>query len=164
MPQNYIPLSEQLEVDVSAIVRRLLWHPYSLGTIYLDQPDHHEPFEKPGVHLFWVVSGQGKLQTQGFSYALRPGNLVWFIDMMHARTYTPTSGKRLTIRGIRFGGVGLANWHEELGGSKRAEFALKDSAAIRAAYRELWEIIRSKPNGWEWRSHLILDRILGRLL
>jgi len=164
MLQIYIPDSKQLEVSSSAIARRLFWHLFSIGTIYLDHADHHQPFDKPGVHLFWVVSGKGTLETQDFTYSLGSGNSVWFIDMMHSRTYAPQSGRRLTIRGIRFGLGHLRMWHEELGGSGRAEFSLASASLIKDAYAELWRIVQSKPTAWEWRVHLILDRIVGQLL
>lgn len=164
MSQQYTPISKQIEVDASALARRLFWHPYSLGTILLDQPDHHEPYEKPGAHLFWVISGRGTLDTQGYKYSLAPGNSVWFVDMLYPRTYTPEPGKRLTIRGIRFGARLLEPWHEVLGGSKHAEFVLRDRAELRRALSEISRLVTLKPVAWEWQVHLILNRIMGMLL
>ncbi len=146
------------------MAQRLLWHPYSFGTIYLDQPDHHEAFEKPGAHLFWVVSGRGTLKTQGHQYRLEGGNHAWFIDMMKARIYAPQRGTRLTIRGIRFGGPGLEMWHEQLGGNFQAEFVLEDAPSVHHAYGEISRIVKRKGSGWEWQAHLILNRVLGSLL
>jgi len=67
--------------------RNLLWHAFSLDTAYLEGPDHHEPFEKPGAHLFWVLAGHGTLETDDSKYLLQPGNVVWLVDMTKVRTY-----------------------------------------------------------------------------
>ena len=156
--------SKLLTVNPSPLARRLLWHPYSIDTNCLKEPEHHESFEKPGVHLFWVVSGNGTLETQGHRYLLRPGNRVWFLDMMHPRTYSPEPGQRMTKRGMRFGGPGLERWHEELGDVQRAEFVLEDVTPLHYAYREIWQIVKRKAAGWEWQVHMILTRVLGLLL
>jgi len=39
------------------MARRLFWHIYSLAEVRLTAPEPHEPFEKPGAHLFWTTSG-----------------------------------------------------------------------------------------------------------
>ncbi|HNQ90077.1 MAG TPA: AraC family transcriptional regulator [Verrucomicrobiota bacterium] len=144
--------------------RSLLWHLFSLDTAYLEVADHHEPFEKPGAHLFWVLSGHGTLETDGDAYLLQPGHGVWFVDMTKVRTYAPAAGQTLVKRGIRFGGPALENWHKELGGSKQAQFDLKDAAPLHQAFRDLWRICRRKASGWEWKVHLFLTEMLGTLL
>ncbi len=156
--------SELLTVSPSPLVRRLLWHLFSLDTNCVEKPEHHESFEKPGVHLFWVLSGKGILETQEHRYNLRPGNCVWFVDMMQPRTYSSEPGEKMVKRGIRFGGPGLERWHEEFGGSKRAEFILEDISAIHYTYREISQILKRKTTGWEWQVHMILTRVLGFLL
>jgi AraC-like DNA-binding protein len=156
--------SKLLTVNPSPLARRLLWHLHSLDTSCLEKPEHHASFEKPGIHLFWVISGTGTLETQGDRYLLGPGNRVWFVDMMHPRTYTPDPGQKMTKRGMRFGGPGLERWHEELGGVKRAEFVLEDMAALHYTYREICQIAKRKAAGWEWQVHLLFTRILGLLL
>jgi AraC-like DNA-binding protein len=155
---------KMLVIHPSPAARRLLWHPYSLDTAYLDTPDIHESFEKPGIHLFWIVSGRGILEARGRQYGLEPGKRVWFLDMMHSRKYSPAHCQTLVKRGIRFGGPGLESWHELLGGGKNAEFTLKEPALAHRAFREIWQLARRKPSGWEWRVHLILTRVLGLLL
>ncbi len=155
--------------DLQAIVpspkgRNLLWHAFSLDTAYLQGEDHHEPFEKPGAHLFWVLSGHGTLETDGNKYLLQPGNGVWLVDMTKVRTYAPAAGQQLVKRGIRFGGPALENWHKELGGSPRAQFDLKDAAPLHKAFRDLWRMCRRKGPRWEWQVHLLLTEMLGILL
>ncbi|HPU57200.1 MAG TPA: hypothetical protein PLH97_13145, partial [Verrucomicrobiota bacterium] len=54
--------SNLIFVEPSPIARRLLWHVFSIGSRRLELPDHHERFEKPGAHLFWVQSGEGELE------------------------------------------------------------------------------------------------------
>jgi AraC-like DNA-binding protein len=144
--------------------RNLLWHAFSLDTAYLGGADHHEPFEKPGAHLFWILSGHGTLETGGNKYLLQPGRGVWLVDMTKARTYAPTAGQRLVKRGIRFGGPALENWHRELGGTRRAQFDLKDVDPLHRAFRDMWRTCRRKAPGWEWQVHLILTEMLGTLL
>lgn len=156
--------SKRLAVNPAPIVRRLLWHPYSLDTICLNQAEQHESFEKPGVHLFWVESGKGTMETQGHQYVLQPGNRVWFVDMMQPRRYYPAPGQQMVKRGIRFGGPGMERWHEQFGGAQRAEFVLNDLGPIDTAWREIWQIVKRKATGWEWQVHLILNHVLGHLL
>lgn len=144
--------------------RKLLWHAFSLDTAYLEGADHHEPFEKPGAHLFWILSGHGTLDADGNRYLLQPGNSVWLVDMTKVRTYAPAAGQKLVKRGIRFGGPALENWHKELRGSQQAQFELKDADPLHKAFRNLWRICRRKEPGWEWQVHLILTEMLGALL
>jgi AraC-like DNA-binding protein len=162
--QQYVPIQETTLVQTGQVARRLLWHVYSLGTIHLDRADHHRPFEKPGAHLFWVVSGRGIVTTQGHEYRLERGKKVWFIDMMKTRTYLPDSNTCLTIRGIRFGGPGLEAWHEQLGGNRKAEFSLSYAQSIHRAFGEISRITQGKAVGWEWQVHMVLQRTLGVLL
>ncbi len=153
-----------LSVNPSPLTRRLLWHLFSLDTSCIEEPEHHKSFEKPGVHLFWVVSGNGTLETQGHHYHLRPGNCVWFLDMMLPRTYNPYPGQKLVKRGIRFGGPGLGLWQEEFGGPKGAEFVVRDLSRFHCAFSEIGQIVKRKTAGWEWPVHIILTRVLGVLL
>jgi len=164
MKQANTRLAEKLVVNPLPVARRLLWHPYSLDTACLDKPDYHEAFEKPGAHLFWVVSGRGTLKTQGRQYRLHAGNHVWFIDMMEPRTYAPDPGQRLIKRGFRFGGPGMETWHEQLGGNFKAEFIMDDASSVHQAYGEILRLVRSKAPGWEWQVQLTLNRVLGLLL
>lgn len=152
-----------LAVAPSTKARGLLWHAFSLNTVCLETADHHEPFEKPGAHLFWIVSGHGTLETDGNKYLLQPGKSVWFVDMTKPRTYAPAAGRTLVKRGIRFGGPTLENWHKDLGGSKRAQFDLADAAPLHQAFGKAWRICQRKRPGWEWQMHLILTGMLGTL-
>ncbi|MCX6894723.1 MAG: AraC family transcriptional regulator [Verrucomicrobia bacterium] len=157
--------SKLLAVVPSTTARRLLWHAFSLDTACLTAPDHHEPYEKPGAHLFWILSGHGTLETEGHKYLLQPGNSVWFVDMTKVRTYAPVAGQQLVKRGLRFGGPALESWHNELGGSRQAQFELADASIIHNnSYREIWNIIQRKRAGWEWEGHMVLTRMLGVLL
>src|ERR1051326_5076451 len=93
-------------VEPSAVTRRLLWHLYSIGSRRLTRPDHHEAFEKPGAHLFWVQSGEGELEHETGRFPLRRGRKVWLVDMSRPRTYIPAPKRHLTICGFCFGGPG----------------------------------------------------------
>jgi AraC-like DNA-binding protein len=148
----------------STKARNLLWHVFSLDTAYLEVADSHEPYEKPGAHLFWVLSGHGTLETDGNKYLLQPSDSVWFVDMAKMRTYAPAAGQQLVKRGIRFGGPALENWHKEFGGSKAAQFDLKDATPLHKAFRDIWRICNRKTPAWEWQVHLILTEMLGTLL
>ena len=153
-----------LTVEPSAIARCLLWHLFSLDTACLRQADVHEPFEKPGVHLFWVLSGQGTLEIGAESYDLMPGNCVWFADMAQRRVYRPRAGQPLVKQGFRFGGPAVESWHKQLGGAKKARFFLEEPEFIRSEFQEMWQISRRKPKQWDWQIHLIITKILGQLL
>lgn len=148
----------------SPAARRLLWHPHSVDTAYLKTPEHHDSFEKPGIHIFWIVAGCGLLKVQDRQYELKPGNNLWFVDMMHPRTYCPAPGQRLVKRGIRFGGPALESWHELLGGSRNAEFTLKDPSPVHQAFEEISRFVKNKAPGWEWEAHLVLNRVMGVLI
>jgi AraC-like DNA-binding protein len=156
--------ADLLAVVPSTAARALLWHPFSLDTVSLTQADPHEPFEKPGAHLFWILSGHGTLETNGNRYLLERNNSAWLVDMTKVRTYAPAAGQRLIKRGIRFGGPSLDSWHKELGGSRQAQFDLLSLAPLQRAYREVWRICERKRPGWEWEVHLLLTEMLGMLL
>jgi AraC-like DNA-binding protein len=158
------PTEQLLFAEPSPVARRLLWHLFSIGTRRLDQPDHHESFEKPGAHLFWVQAGEGHLEHQTGRFELKPGRRVWLVDMSKPRTYAPSPNRNLTFSGFRFGGPGLEFWHEEIGGNQQSEFVLRDFAFVRHAYTELLRLVRRRPTGWEWQVHVIITNVLGKLL
>jgi AraC-like DNA-binding protein len=151
-------------VDPSPIARRLLWHLFSIGSRRLDTPDHHQRFEKPGAHLFWVQSGEGELTHEIGRFDLGRGKKVWLVDMGKPRTYLPATGRHLTITGFRFGGPGLEFWHEEIRSDGNAEFVLDDFGFVKQAYRELMRLVRRRPTGWEWQIHVMITNMLGKLL
>lgn len=151
-------------VDPSPVARRLLWHLFSIGSRRMGQADHHERFEKPGAHLFWVQSGEGELEHESGKFALRRGKKVWLVDMRKARTYLPDPGRHLTIAGFRFGGPGLEFWHEEIRGDENSEFVLDDFGIVQRTQSELLRLVRRKPTGWEWQVHVLITNMLGKLL
>jgi AraC-like DNA-binding protein len=151
-------------VEPSPIARRLLWHLFSIGSRRIAEADHHESFEKPGAHLFWVQSGEGELQHELGRFALKPGRKVWLVDMSKERTYIPTPKRHLTITGFRFGGPGLEFWHEEIRGEENSEFALDDFPFVKRTQAELLRLVRRKPIGWEWQIHVVITNMLGKLL
>ena len=151
-------------VDPSPVARRLLWHLFSIGSRRLEQPDHHQRFEKPGAHLFWVQSGEGELEHEIGRFALRRGKKVWLVDMGKPRTYIPAPNRHLTITGFRFGGPGLEFWHEEIRSDGNAEFTLDDFGFVKQAYSELLRLMRRRPTGWEWQIHVVITNMLGKLL
>lgn len=152
-----------LPVAPSAFARRVLWHPFSLDTTRLTKSSIHEPHEKPGVHLFWVLSGHGTLAMQGESYDLMPGNCIWLANMTERRVYSPQAGEHIVKQGFRFGGPAVEAWHKELGGTKKARFFLKDTESMRHEYQTMWQLCRRKPTRWEWQVHLIIGNMLGLL-
>ncbi len=130
----------------------------------MNQPDHHERFEKPGAHIFWVQSGEGELEYRSRRFRLRRGGEVWLVDMNSPRTYIPQPGKHLSIAGFRFGGPGLEFWHEEIRDHENAEFTLNDFRFAAQTQAELLRLVRRKPAGWEWHVHLAITHLLGKLL
>ena len=158
------PAGNLVFVEPSRIARRLLWYLYSIGSRRLTQADQHEPFEKPGAHLFWTQSGEGSLEYEGRRFALRRGHKVWLVDMSKSRTYVSAANKHLTITGFRFGGPALEVWHEELGGDTTSEFIVDDFGFVKRTYAELMRLVRRRPKGWEWQVHVVITNILGRLL
>lgn len=153
-----------LFVEPSAIARRLLWHVFSIGSRRIVGPDHHESFEKPGAHLFWVQSGEGELEHTEGRFALKPGKKVWLVDMRKPRTYIPAPKRHLTIAGFRFGGPGLEFWHEEIRGDENSEFIVNDFAFVKRTQNEMMRLVRRRPTGWEWQVHLLITNMLGKLL
>lgn len=151
-------------VDPSPIARRLLWHLFSIGSRRLVQPDHHESFEKPGAHLFWIQSGEGELEHKAGRFALRRGKKIWFADMSKARSYLPAPNRHLTITGFRFGGPGLEFWHEEFRVNENSEFIFEDFSFITQTQNELLRLVRRRPVGWEWQVHLVITSVMGKLL
>lgn len=157
-------LDKLLFVEPSPIARRLLWHLYSIGHRRIVDPDHHDRYEKPGAHLFWVQSGEGELAHETGRFALRPGRKVWLVDMSRPRTYIPMPRRHLTIAGFRFGGPGLEFWHQEIKGDENSEFTLDDFGFVRHTQSELLRLVRRQPVGWEWQVHVEITNILGKLL
>ena len=151
-------------VEPSPIARRLLWHLFSIGSRRLDKPDHHESFEKPGAHLFWVQSGEGELEHESGRFALKRGRKVWLVDMRQPRTYIPAPKRHLTITGFRFGGPGLEFWHEEIRGGETSEFTMTDFGFVKRTQTELLRLVRRRPTGWEWQIHVVITNMLGKLL
>ena len=151
-------------VEPSPIARRLLWHLFSIGSRRMEQADHHERFEKPGAHLFWVQSGEGELEYRSSHFELKRGKKIWLVDMAKPRTYIPAPGRHLTISGFRFGGPGLEFWHEEFHVDENAEFAVDDFQVVTRILSELLRLVRRLPTGWEWQVHLRITEILGQLL
>jgi AraC-like DNA-binding protein len=151
-------------VEPSPVARRLLWHIFSIGSRRMTEADHHEPFEKPGAHLFWVRSGEGELVHTTGRFALRPGRKIWLVDMSRPRTYLPSLKRHLTITGFRFGGPGLEFWHEEIRGDQNSEFALEDFGFVQRTQTELLRLVRRRPLGWEWQVHVVITNMLGKLL
>ena len=164
MSKLHGPSDKLTFVDPSPVARRLLWHLFSIGSRRLEQPDHHQRFEKPGAHLFWVQSGEGELEHEIGRFALRPGKKVWLVDMGKPRTYIPAPNRHLTITGFRFGGPGLEFWHEEIRSDGNAEFTLDDFGFVKQAYSELLRLMRRRPTGWEWQIHVVITNMLGKLL
>src|SRR5215831_9782433 len=151
-------------VEPSPIARRLLWHVFSIGSRRIHQPDHHESFEKPGAHLFWVQSGEGELEHVSGRFALKRGRKVWLVDMRKPRTYIPGPRRHLTIAGFRFGGPGLEFWHEEIRGDENSEFVVDDFGFVKRTQSELLRLVRRRPTGWEWQIHVVITNMLGKLL
>jgi AraC-like DNA-binding protein len=164
MPEVSLTSSGLITVAPSKIARRLLWHLFSIGVRRIEQPDHHERFEKPGAHLFWVQSGEGELEYRSRRFRLRRGREVWLLDMNSPRTYLPAPGRHLSIIGFRFGGPGLEFWHEEIRDLENAEFALDDLRFAARTQTELLRLVRRQPAGWEWQVHLSITHLLGKLL
>src|SRR5438105_4091980 len=158
------PSDHLLFVEPSPVARRLLWHLFSIGSRRLSQSDHHESFEKPGAHLFWVQSGEGELEHETGRFALRPGKKLWLVDMSRPRTYIPAAKRHLTLAGFRFGGPGLEFWHEEIRGDENSEFTLEDFGFVRRTQTELLRLVRRQPAGWEWQVHIAITNLLGVLL
>jgi AraC-like DNA-binding protein len=164
MPRKPVPSDHLTFVEPSPIARRLLWHLFSIGARRVVRPDHHEPFEKPGAHLFWVQSGEGELEHETGRFALRRGHKVWLVDMSRPRTYIPAPHRHLTIAGFRFGGPGLEFWHEEIRGTENSEFTVTDLTWVKGIQTELLRLVRRRPVGWEWQVHLAITNTLGQLL
>jgi len=151
-------------VEPSPVARRLLWYLFSIGSRRVTEADRHEPFEKPGAHLFWVGSGEGELEHETGRFKLQRGSKVWLVDMSKPRTYIAAPGKHLTITGFRFGGPALEFWHQEIRSNENSEFMLDNVGFVKRTYNELLRLARRRPTGWEWQVHVSITNVLGKLL
>lgn len=150
--------------DPSPQARRLLWHVLSVGRVWRDEPEHHVGADKAGLHLFWVVRGSGILEASGRKVALRPGRCCWVVDLRQPRSYLPHEGNRLETAGFRFHGPALDVWREALGSDGEIEFQNAELfARLRRDQRLLLRVARGRPADWEWRVHVTIDGVLGRL-
>jgi AraC-like DNA-binding protein len=150
-------------LEPSQRARRLFWHLLSIGSVTLDEPDQHAGMDKPGAHLFWVQSGQGRLEVPGGNYELRTGPRCWLLDMKKDRAYIPAPGRRLVNMGLRFRGPELEAWREELGESHEFLLSEADFNVIRKAAQHLTQLARRRPDGFEWEIHVTITQVLGRL-
>ena len=152
-------------LEPSPEARRLLWHVLSAGIVSRDEPEPHAAHDKPGAFLFWVASGQGRLQCQNASCLLRPGRRCWLLDLRQARTYVPEPGQKLVTNGLRFAGPGVEAWLDLLGAESEFIFSQPgDSAFVRRTQRQIIELITRRPRAFEWQVHLLVTQILGVLL
>ncbi len=158
------PYARMYFAEPSPVARRVLWHVFSVGTRSLKEADHHQPFEKPGAHLFWVLSGEGELQLQTGALPLKPGKQVWLVNMNQPRTYAPKPKQRLTFTGFRFAGPAMEAWLELINENHPSEIPLRDLAILRSTQRELVRLVRRRPSGWEWQVHVTVNNLLGRIL
>jgi AraC-like DNA-binding protein len=145
-------------------VRRLLWHVLSSGSVWRDEPEMHNGADKAGLFLFWVESGQGRLESAGRSFDLRVGSKLWLVDLQQQRRYLPSSDTRLTTFGVRFCGPMMATWKEVLGGTGQHSFEDHQLfAELQQRIRHVHELTTERPTGWEWKVHAGLDAVLGQL-
>jgi AraC-like DNA-binding protein len=152
-------------VEPSPVARRVLWHAWSVGSVFRDEPERHEGFDKPGWFLFWVVSGAGTLELADRSFELKPGPRCWLLDLRQPRAYLPKPGRKLVTASVRFSGLGVDVWREVLG--TEAEFVFEqagDRSFLSKAHRQILALVRRRPAGYEWRIHHILNEVLGLLL
>jgi len=84
------------QTEPSAVARRLLWHVFSVGRVWRDEPEVHPVPDKSGVFLFCVVSGSGALLQSGKRWELCAGPRCWLIDTRQPRTYPKPCDLRLT--------------------------------------------------------------------
>lgn len=162
MPVSYDGLHR---AEPSPAARRLLWTVLSAGRVSRDEPEVRAGHDKPGGFLFWVWSGRGTLEYCGRTFMLRPGPQCWLLDLRHPRSYVPAPGSKLVTQGLRFDGPGVEAWLELVGADN--EFRLvhpEDLSSIRRAHREILNLIRNQPPGYEWQVHLWITQILGVLL
>lgn len=150
--------------EPSESARRLLWHVLSLGVVSRDEPERHEGFDKPGVFLFAVAEGAGRLVAGKKEYALERGGRCWLLDLREPRSYLPASGRPLLSEGIRFSGPGVEAWLEMLRGEPVFDFPRKVGASpLRRSLRRLRALLKHRREGYEWEIHLVLTGLLGEL-
>lgn len=162
MPISFVQLRQ---TEPSAVARRLLWHVFSVGRVWRDEPEIHPAFDKPGIFLFYVAAGRGALLQSGRRWNLSMGPRCWLADMRQPRTYEPTPGKRLETVGLRFSGPGLDAWLDALGGAGEFRFSTPhDVRFLDSAQQRLLGFVTRRPAGYEWKVHEALTQLLGRLL
>lgn len=151
--------------EPSLLARRLLWHVLSVGSVTRDEPEHHDGHDKPGWFLFWVASGEGRLQLEHRAFELAPGPRCWLLDLRQPRAYLPAPGRNLVTASVRFSGLGMDVWREALGPDEEFVFRRpQDWDGVRQAQRRILALVRRRPGGYEWRIHRILVELLGLLL
>ena len=156
--------SQLLHNEPSEPARRLLWHVLSLGPVSRDEPERHEGFDKPGVFLFGVAEGAGRLVVGKKEYALERSGRCWLLDLREPRSYLPAPGGPLLSEGIRFSGPGVEAWLEGLCGDPAFDFPGKAGAGpLRRSLRRLRDLLKKRREGFEWEIHLVLTGLLGEL-
>jgi len=87
---------------------------FRLARVGFTEADQHEPFEKPGAHLFWTQSGEGSLEYEGRRFALRRGHNVWLVDMSKPRAYVVRRTSTSPLPAFALAARHSRVWHEEL--------------------------------------------------
>ena len=140
-----ISTAQLLHNEPSETARRLLWHVLSLGVVSRDEPERHEGFDKPGVFLFAVAEGAGRLVVGKKEYALERGCRCWLLDLRGPRSYLPASGRPLLSEGIRFNLPGVEAWLEMLCGDPVFDFPSKAGAGpLRRSLRRLRDLLKHR--------------------
>lgn len=159
-----ISTARLLHNEPSEPARRLLWHVLSLGVVPRDEPERHEGFDKPGVFLFAVAEGAGRLVVGKKECALERGGRCWLLDLREPRSYLPAPGRPLLSEGIRFSGPGVEAWLEVLCGDPAFDLPGKAAAGpLRRSLRRLRDLLKNRREGYEWEIHLVLTGLLGEL-
>jgi AraC-like DNA-binding protein len=151
-------------VNASPAAKRTMWYLYSVGTVWRDEIEHHQGADKAGLHLFWVRSGKGLLETPSGQFNLETGPQCWLVDLRRQRIYRPIEGTRLVTDSFRFGGPLQDAWLALLGGAGEVAMNSPLMVQLNKIHRALIRVKSANSSSDEWRIHLLVTQAWGNLL
>ncbi|WP_165972341.1 AraC family transcriptional regulator [Paenibacillus piri] len=113
--------------------------------------------------LKYVVRGAGYVMGQDRSYKVR-ANELFFLDLNGPHHYYADPDDPWELLWVRFGGNQAADYFAMLGAAEQSVSQARNSQAVCAMFRELYELFQMRPVGMEVAASALITRILAEMV